>query len=72
MRPSTTCAAAAPSRGQRTLGQKARLARTLRFRFLLFTDDVNRLSQQLGTEVTKTAALEINQSVPIGQGLGMD
>jgi len=38
----------------------------------IFTDDVTRLAQQLGTEVTKTAALEINQSVSIGQGLGMD
>jgi len=32
---------------------------------------VNRLAQHLGIEVTKTAAFEINQSVSIGQGLGM-
>ena len=37
----------------------------------IFTDDVNRLAQHLGIEVTKTAAFEINQSVSIGQGLGM-
>jgi ATP-dependent exoDNAse (exonuclease V) alpha subunit len=37
----------------------------------IFTDDVTRLAQQLGTEVTKTAALELNQSVSIGQGLEM-
>jgi conjugative relaxase-like TrwC/TraI family protein len=38
----------------------------------IFTDDVTRLAQQLGTEVTKTAALEINQPLSIGQGLGMN
>ena len=37
----------------------------------IFTDDATRLAQQLGTEVTKTAALEIDQSVSIGQGFGM-
>jgi conjugative relaxase-like TrwC/TraI family protein len=37
----------------------------------IFTDDASRLGQQLSTEVSKTAALEINQSVAIGQGLGM-
>jgi conjugative relaxase-like TrwC/TraI family protein len=36
----------------------------------IFTDDVTRLGQQLGTEVTKTAALEINKSVSAEQGLG--
>jgi hypothetical protein len=36
----------------------------------IFTDDVTRLTQQLGTEVTKTAALAINRSVSMG--LGMD
>ncbi len=38
----------------------------------IFTDDATRLAQQLGTEVTKTAALEIKQSMSIGQGVGMD
>jgi len=37
----------------------------------IFTDDAAKLTQQLGTEVTKTAALEIGQSVPHEQGLGM-
>jgi len=37
----------------------------------IFTDNAAKLGQQLGTEVTKTAALETNQSVFIGQGLGM-
>jgi conjugative relaxase-like TrwC/TraI family protein len=38
----------------------------------IFTDDVNRLGQQFGTEVSKTSALEIHQAVPLGQDLGMD
>lgn len=37
----------------------------------IFTDDVPRLAQQLGAEVTKTAALEVNQCVFMGHGLGM-
>ena len=37
----------------------------------IFTDDVTRLGQRLGTEVTKTAALEINKSVSAEQGLGI-
>ncbi|HTU34520.1 MAG TPA: MobF family relaxase [Candidatus Acidoferrum sp.] len=37
----------------------------------IFTDDVTRLAQQLGTEVTKTAALEIDRSVSIEHGLGL-
>ena len=37
----------------------------------IFTDDVSRLAQQLGTEVTKTAALEFNRTVPVEHGLGM-
>ena len=37
----------------------------------IFTDDVTRLAQHLGTEVTKTAALEMNHSVSIGQELGI-
>jgi len=38
---------------------------------MLFTDDVAKLSPQLAADVSKTSALEINQSVSIGQGLGM-
>jgi ATP-dependent exoDNAse (exonuclease V) alpha subunit len=38
----------------------------------IFTDDVTRLAQQLGMEVSKTAALEINQTVSIGHGIGLD
>lgn len=38
----------------------------------ILTDDVSRLSQQLDTEVSKTAAVEINQSRSLGWGLGMD
>jgi ATP-dependent exoDNAse (exonuclease V) alpha subunit len=38
----------------------------------IFTDDITRLGQKLGTEVTKTAALEVNQSMFVGQGLQMD
>ncbi|MGB6130386.1 MAG: MobF family relaxase [Acidobacteriaceae bacterium] len=37
----------------------------------IFTDDVSRLAQQVGTEVTKTAALEFNQTVRVEHGLGM-
>lgn len=37
----------------------------------IFTDDVAKLAHQLGAEVTKTAALETNQSVSVGQGLGV-
>lgn len=37
----------------------------------IFTDDATRLAQLLGTEVTKTAALEVNQVMSIGQGLGL-
>jgi conjugative relaxase-like TrwC/TraI family protein len=37
----------------------------------IFTNDINRLAQQLGTEVSKTAALEINQSPAIGQEMGL-
>lgn len=38
----------------------------------ILADDVTRLARQLGTEVTKTAALEINKSTSMGHGLGMD
>jgi conjugative relaxase-like TrwC/TraI family protein len=37
----------------------------------LFTDDVTKLSPQLSSDVSKTSALVVNQSVSIGQGLGM-
>jgi hypothetical protein len=38
---------------------------------MLFTNDMAKLSPQLAADVSKTSALEINQSVSIGQGLGM-
>ncbi len=38
---------------------------------ILFTDDMNKLSPQLAADVSKTSALETNQSVSIGQDLGM-
>jgi conjugative relaxase-like TrwC/TraI family protein len=38
---------------------------------MLFTNDVAKLSPQLAADISKTSALEINQSVSIGQGLGM-
>jgi conjugative relaxase-like TrwC/TraI family protein len=37
----------------------------------LFTDDAMKLAQQIGTEITKTTALEIGQASSIGQELGM-
>jgi len=37
----------------------------------LFTDDVAKLTPQLAADVSKTSALEIKESVSIGQGLGM-
>jgi conjugative relaxase-like TrwC/TraI family protein len=37
----------------------------------LFTDDMNKLSPQLNADVSKTSALEISQSPPIAQGIGM-
>ncbi len=39
----------------------------------IFTNDINRLAQQLGTEVTKTSALEMVQSIPKSrdQSVGM-
>jgi conjugative relaxase-like TrwC/TraI family protein len=37
----------------------------------VFTDDANRLGYRLGTEVSKTAALESAHSVSVGHGLGM-
>ncbi len=38
----------------------------------IFTDDTNRLGQQLGTEVTKTAALEIPMNSTVEQGISLD
>ena len=37
----------------------------------IFTDDVNRLGLQLSTEVSKSSALEIQQSQSIGQGISI-
>jgi ATP-dependent exoDNAse (exonuclease V) alpha subunit len=37
----------------------------------VFTDDAAKLSGQLGTEVGKSSALELVQTPPIGQDLGM-
>ena len=37
----------------------------------VFTDDANRLGHRLGTEVSKTAALESTHSVYVGHGIGM-
>lgn len=38
---------------------------------MIFTDDVNRLGQHLSAEVSKTSALEIDQSASVGHGLGI-
>ena len=38
----------------------------------LFTDDMAKLSPLLGTDVSKTSALEINQTSPAAQGIGLD
>jgi conjugative relaxase-like TrwC/TraI family protein len=37
----------------------------------LFTDDVAKLSRQLGADVSKTSALEINQASSVAQGIGL-
>jgi ATP-dependent exoDNAse (exonuclease V) alpha subunit len=37
----------------------------------LFTDDMTKLSPQLSADVSKTSALEINQSTSVSQGIGM-
>jgi conjugative relaxase-like TrwC/TraI family protein len=37
----------------------------------LFTDDMAKLGHQLGADVSKTSALEINQASSIGNGLGI-
>jgi ATP-dependent exoDNAse (exonuclease V) alpha subunit len=37
----------------------------------LFTDDLAKLGPQLGAEVSKTSALEINQASSIAQGIGL-
>jgi conjugative relaxase-like TrwC/TraI family protein len=37
----------------------------------LFTDDLAKLGPQLGAEVSKTSALEINEASSIAQGIGM-
>ena len=38
---------------------------------VLFTDDVAKLGPQLGADVSKTSALEIDQASSIGQGFGL-
>jgi ATP-dependent exoDNAse (exonuclease V) alpha subunit len=37
----------------------------------LFTDDMAKLGPQLGEDVSKTSALEVNQATSISQGIGM-
>jgi ATP-dependent exoDNAse (exonuclease V) alpha subunit len=37
----------------------------------LFTDDMAKLVPQLGADVSKTSALEINQPSSVGQGIGL-
>jgi conjugative relaxase-like TrwC/TraI family protein len=37
----------------------------------LFADDMAKLGSQLGTDVSKTSALEVNQSQSVGLGIGM-
>jgi ATP-dependent exoDNAse (exonuclease V) alpha subunit len=37
----------------------------------LFTDDMTKLAPQLGADVSKTSALEMNQSASVGLGIGM-
>jgi conjugative relaxase-like TrwC/TraI family protein len=37
----------------------------------LFTDDMGKLGPQLGAEVSKTSALEVNQASSVAQGIGL-
>jgi hypothetical protein len=37
----------------------------------LFTDDMAKLAPQLGVDVSKTSALEINQGSSIARGIGL-
>jgi conjugative relaxase-like TrwC/TraI family protein len=37
----------------------------------IFTDDVSKMGQQLGVQVTKTSALNIAEAPPVGYGLGI-
>jgi len=37
----------------------------------LYTDDMAKLRPQLGADVSKTSALEINQGLSVGQGIGL-
>jgi ATP-dependent exoDNAse (exonuclease V) alpha subunit len=39
-------------------------------RATLFTDDTAKLGPQLGADVSKTSALEINRGPPVGLGIG--
>ena len=38
---------------------------------IIFTNDLNRLGQQLSTEISKTSALELDQAVTVVQSLGI-
>ena len=38
---------------------------------MLFTDDIEKLGLQLGADVSKTSALQINQASSITQGIGL-
>jgi len=38
----------------------------------LFTDDLAKLGPQLGADVSKTSALEVNQTASIAQGIGLE
>jgi ATP-dependent exoDNAse (exonuclease V) alpha subunit len=38
----------------------------------LFTDDMAKLAPQLGADVSKTSALEINQPLSVGHGIGLE
>ena len=37
----------------------------------LFTDDMAKLAPQLGADVSKTSALELNQTSSVGRGIGL-
>lgn len=39
---------------------------------VLFTNDAAKLGQHLGTEISKTSALEISQTSPLAQGIVMN
>ena len=39
---------------------------------IIFTDDLDRLGNQLGTEVTKSSALELSEAESLGYGTGIN